>query len=137
MEDIKWTVEMAKEFAAYLNKTRPELFAEYIPSNQKAKQVFLTEDGVVLSEDDKMFVLSTYSWIVSSNPLNVCQSPFEGEKNQFKYFSTKHAAEKYRIENKPCLSYNDIKEAAYLDDEIQAILHIHIDKLIALIKNRV
>jgi hypothetical protein len=55
---------------------------------------FTTEDGVVFSEDDKMFVLSTYSWIVSSNPLNVCQSPFEGEKNQFQIFLNQRTPQK-------------------------------------------
>lgn len=68
--------------------------------------IFTTDDGVDLS-DGKMWLLSTLGWKISE--VGVCSDPFRGVTwGELKYFSTKEAAEEYRLMNKPNLSINDV-----------------------------
>lgn len=76
----------------------------------KLKQpLFITEDGVEIFNDN------TLVYTVSPNNFRLGKwYVFMGRpyiKNNHKLFSTKEAAKQYVIENKPCLSYNDIKKA--------------------------
>lgn len=75
----------------------------------KNKAIFTTDDGVDLS-DGKMWLLSTLGWQITD--VGICSHPFRGVTgNEFKYFSTKEAAEDYKLMNKPNLSINDTLQA--------------------------
>ncbi len=73
----------------------PKPQAENKPEPQK---ILTTEDGVALV-GQKGYVLSTDMWTFSSCILP--ENPFYGDHNQFKYFHSKEAAEKYIADNKP------------------------------------
>jgi len=73
-------------------------------SIKKSKPVlFTTEDGVEIREGDKYFYID-HDWDLGD---------FTGNKytvlDGYKTFSTEKAREEYVINNKPCLSYQDIK----------------------------
>lgn len=94
--------------------------------------LFRTEDGVNVFEGDSLFILSTANWIIGSlSPIiGLHQHPFKGATGtEFKYFSTKDAADNYVLNNKPCLSIN----------EVYSVLHIprtKIEKLEELAKSK-
>lgn len=67
--------------------------------------LFTTEDGVGIKEDDMLFyVLLKHNYNLHCNPANI----HDGKNPDYKYFSTKEAAEQYILEQKPCLSLNDL-----------------------------
>lgn len=69
------------------------------------KPILITEDGVELFEGDVVYyVLISDRYIIYSNPVN----KYDGGNPNYKYFSTKKAAEKYIEENKPRFSKKDI-----------------------------
>ena len=70
------------------------------------KPLFTTEDGVDIFEGDKIFPVNRTNFQhYDSN--RVITSNFQ-QSSVYKYFSTKEAAEKYILMNKPCLSINDV-----------------------------
>ena len=81
------------------------------PTVLKDKVLFTTEDRVERSAGDVAWLLSTNNW--RSCPTKVPENgkPFMGATgNEFKYFSSAEAAEQYILENKPCLSMNDVMD---------------------------
>ena len=90
------------------------------------KSLFTTEDGQPIYKGDKVALLSTDNWLISYS-VTVTHSPFKGDKNQFKYFSTKEVAEDYVLWNKETLSLNEIKE---LGDIFNHRSNIYFQKLI-------
>lgn len=74
---------------------------------KKSKQkLFTTEDGIDIYENDKYYSISSdYNLII----IALIANGHDDNDYRGKRFSTKEAAEKYIIENKPCLSINDIK----------------------------
>jgi hypothetical protein len=65
--------------------------------------LFTTEDGVVIFERDMLFyVLKSFE--IHNNPAN----EFDGQSNDYKYFSTKEKADEYIFYNKPYLSLMDL-----------------------------
>lgn len=110
------------------------------PSTKDTKEqdkpvLFTTEDGVEILEhwgETKVWLLSTLNWIITG--VGVCSNPFKGVTGkEFKYFSTKEAAEQYILENKPCLTLNECKEVmgSYkLWNPIQKLLEIARQKII-------
>jgi hypothetical protein len=80
--------------------------AKKLPESQPKEQVplFTTEDGVKVMEWDTFYyVPESMEWV------NSCCRAMPQPPESFKYFSTKEAAEQYILENKPCLSLNDVK----------------------------
>ena len=80
--------------------------------NSKEK-IFTTDDGVDLYEGE-MWILSTVTGSCTS--VSVCKNPFRGiQVDQFKYFSTKEAAQEYYKEyflmNKCEFSINEVLQA--------------------------
>lgn len=71
------------------------------------QKLFITEDGVALA-GQQGYVLSTDSWLLS--PCNLPETPFRGDHNQFKYFHSKEAAEKYIEDNKRATAPQSYKE---------------------------
>lgn len=69
--------------------------------------LFTTEDGVDIYEGDKLstVLLDTMELYTVNGLAGSNTTPSEN----FKYFSTKKAAEEYVLMNKPCLSINDLK----------------------------
>jgi hypothetical protein len=94
-----------------------------LPEHLKPKPeppLFITDDGVGVSEG-KMWLLSTLGWQITD--VFICSHPFRGVTgNEFKYFSTKSAAEIYKQMNKPCLSVKDVIE---LCEQVQFHNRIH------------
>lgn len=83
--------------------------------------LFTTEDGVdIFNENIEIFKLwtdkywcATFHWtfdsfITNNNTNYIPQQIFNKEQHGILYFSTKEKAEEYIIENKPCLSVNDV-----------------------------
>lgn len=80
---------------------------------EKVKEpLFITEDNVKIYEDDKIWLLSTGTWIIHGMkvPPNLKSHPFEGVDKAFLYFSTEDAAKEYILMNKPLLSVNAIND---------------------------
>lgn len=110
-----------------------------------AKPLFITEDKIKIFEGDGCFVLSTGNWLIA--PVTKPPTfPFEGDKGQFKYFSTREAANEHITLNKPCLSVNDVKEldvgvklicSPKLFDEGTEVIVFHPDRLKELAKQRI
>ncbi len=68
------------------------------------KALFKTEDGVEIFEGERYYFVNKgeQDWIVK-------HSADRDYPNRYVNFSTKEVAEQYIIENKPCLSYNEVK----------------------------
>ncbi len=82
------------------------LAQDYIKSK---KVLFRTEDGVDIYERDNVstVLLSTMELYTIDGSVGSSTTPVEG----FKYFSTKGAAKKHILLNKPCLSIQDVIDA--------------------------
>jgi len=78
----------------------------------KFKEVlFTTEDGVDIFEHKNLFFVKNFNFIQGT-----CHSDsafYHDNKKYIKLFSSKEAAEKYIILNKPCLSINDCLKIKY------------------------
>ena len=70
------------------------------------KPLFTTEDGVDIYKGDKVWYINLHTNNISKNHETVT-SKYWDFKN-YKYFSTKEAAEEYILMNKPCLSANEV-----------------------------
>lgn len=82
--------------------------------------LFTTEDKVDVYKGAEIAVLSTDNWKVVF-PLRAPANPFKGDKDQFKYFSSKEAAMEYVTYNKRCLSLTDVLDASGSDFFIHSI----------------
>ncbi len=85
--------------------------------------LFKTEDGVSIYEGMEYWYVTDYWSILDSKAGEGC-----GSVKMYKYFSTKDKATNWIIENKPCLSYNDIKDFLYRN-EVNHVEQIIKDKL--------
>lgn len=83
--------------------------------NKVKTPLFTTEDGV------EVFDKKTSYYLVS-NDFKVCFSSWFSQADlPFKTFSTKEKAEEYIINNKPCLSFNDIVNDIIDPNSLRAI----------------
>ena len=79
-----------------------------LDSFKKVKQpLFKTEDDIELYENNKYYIVAK-SLNISVNDEGIITKLFKPSE-RYLYFSTKEKAEEYIINNKPCLSLNDIK----------------------------
>tara|TARA_R110000850_G_scaffold69665_2_gene154594 strand:- start:9036 stop:10010 length:975 start_codon:yes stop_codon:yes gene_type:complete len=79
---------------------------DYILLN-KPKKLFTTEDGVDVFEGDVYYSINNI--LECSTQQAIIGTGGAMKDKLFKDFSTKEAAEKYILLNKPCLSINDVK----------------------------
>ena len=106
-KEFQWTTELVTECFQYW-RTNPlskeETIAAFIASKQP-KPSFTTADGVDIFLHDSFYYVGKKFYIVKdyAKP-NV---PY----NLLRAFYTKEHAEQYVIDNKPCLSLNDLKES--------------------------
>lgn len=105
------------------------LLGQPIEFVKKRKLVFTTEDGVDIFDEDKTCWVNRH-FEVSSMGKNRGVLP----KENYKYFSSKKAAEEYVIMNKPSLCLKDIVDKAVSKQNPFGLFTIHIDDLKALIK---
>lgn len=75
--------------------------------------LFTTEDGVPRYKGDNCWAVQHPNF-VSIRWVDICE---EGMRDNLKYFFTKEATEKYILENKPCLSLNDLQNEWFTKDE--------------------
>lgn len=78
------------------------------------QKLFTTEDGVDIFEGDNLHSVDK-NLLLSEDDGRYTSSSFKPNKN-YKYFSTRKAAEEYILLNKPCLSYGDIQEYLKVKD---------------------
>lgn len=82
---------------------------------QKVKEpivLFTTEDGIKIYEGDCFFTLNLCSWVIVSDWKYQDLTGFNLEKN-YKYFSTKEAAETFVWKHKELLSFREVMDAVY------------------------
>jgi hypothetical protein len=78
---------------------------------EQPKPLFTTEDGKDMYEGDSVALASTKYYNISF-PIKAPTHPFYGVAGtDFKYFSTRKAAEEWVNTNRPCLSVNDIMQS--------------------------
>jgi len=83
-------------------------------SIKKRVPLFKTEDGVYIYEDMKYWCVAGV-WRTPS--VHVCdKDTMKHPREGFKYFSTKEKAEEWIIENRPTLSFADIRWAIHAED---------------------
>jgi hypothetical protein len=104
--NVKITYIFIDSNCVFFNKRYAGCFALCDLSEKISKvkrHLFTTEDGVDIFEGDEY-------WIVSKEDFSLLKKvvPMSFPEKSFN-FSTKESAENYIIENKPCLSFNDIK----------------------------
>ena len=76
------------------------------PTEEDKPVLFITEDGVEIRNGDHAFyVQDDNNWMVVSHSGIT-------EKRPYPYFHTSESANKWVLENKPCLSLNEVKELA-------------------------
>lgn len=73
--------------------------------------LFKSEDGVDMYIGDRYFRIISNWEIQEENVIQLGEHIYKNDT--IKRFSTKEKALEYIIENKPCLSYNDIKDIAF------------------------
>lgn len=94
---------------------------KHIPQKQP---LFKTEDGNDIFEGDKFSIISIPDYIVSQST-----GMEQGIKHSDQlYFSTKEAAEQYILDNKPCLSLNDVYKSLINHPDVYIIYHSLIQK---------
>ena len=73
--------------------------------------LFKSEDGVDMYIGDRYFRIISNWEIQEENVIQLGENIYKNDT--IKRFSTKEKALEYILENKPCLSYNDIKDIAF------------------------
>lgn len=123
MQDtFQWTDELVSDFLKYhfgqfepLNTSMEQFKSSKSP--KKEWEVWLTEDGVEVPiiEGNKLFYVETFTYKIGSMTFadHVNVNGIRGKFPQFKYFSTREAAEAYILNNRPLLSLSDVKEALF------------------------
>lgn len=100
-------------------------FLENINYLEKINEpVMITEDGVELNYGDEHFPVELRFFKLHRNAKAPSYS--NSSKQKFKIFSTKEKAEEYIIDNKPCLSLNDIKS----EINLHWVQEMNLEKLI-------
>lgn len=80
----------------------------------KSKKVlFTTEDGKPIYEGDKVVLLNTKTWLMSTS-INAPKKPFYGSDNEYKYFYDISAAKEYILLNEKLLSVNDVLSVSHI-----------------------
>ena len=110
----------------YLNS----LSKETKPKEEDKPVLFITEDGVEIRNGDHAFyVQDDNNWMVVSHSGIT-------EKRPYPYFHTSESANKWVLENKPCLSLNDLLEVwTYNPGKGEIIMNADFYKRAALYKN--
>lgn len=91
---------------------------QLLPDN---KVLFTTEDGVPVHEGIKVCLVSTTNWAKVDTIVPPDGKPFTGVTgSEFKYFSTREAADEYIVMNKPCLSLKDLRDNWHSSEEIKS-----------------
>lgn len=85
--------------------------------------LFTTEDGVEIKEGNLFWYTNIHVWEVLSIAANNWSVNYVIVVNKYKTFSTKEAAEQYILENKPCLSLNDLLEVGKTTPSINVMEH--------------
>ncbi len=85
------------------------------------KEIFRTEDGVILYEDDK--ASGTEVWFMDKNLINLVRVHWGGlhPNSNCIYFKDKSKAEEYKLMNKPCLSLKDVLNQTTFYNNLDAI----------------
>ncbi len=100
----------------FINLCKYKTFQDYCKSiAEQLRPMYEEKDTQVEKEEEYMWLLSTDRW--HAVKVKACDAPFAGDKEQFKYFPTKEAAEEYILQNKPCLSLNDLLDVWYNDTD--------------------
>ena len=86
------------------------------------KPLFTTEDGVEIRETDRPYYVVDFK---INGTADLKRNKNFHPATYAKYFSTKEAAEQYILENKPCLSLNDLLEAWHNWDERKELHFAH------------
>jgi len=118
MKDFIWDDDLVKEYVKWIKeRSRPiyDPISEFKELHQSIKDyeikgnkvLFTTEDGVDIYEGLKVSLLDSLNWHIAHSII-APSTPFYGIDKQFKYFSSKEAAENYVLMNKPCLSLDDL-----------------------------
>ena len=111
-----------------------EKYTNYTPTTQPKEEdkpvLFITEDGVEIRNGDHAFyVQDDNNWMVVSHSGIT-------EKRPYPYFHTSESANKWVLENKPCLSLNDLLEVwTYNPGKVEIIMNADCYKRAALYKN--
>jgi hypothetical protein len=105
--------------------------AQHFSNTIKVKNKLLTtEDGVDIYVGDQTWILHKNSWHLSPKPTkHNNENWFQSEEPAHWSFSNKEAAEAYMLNNKPCLSLDDIRRSLNLPTS-------QINYLVKLIKNK-
>lgn len=110
MQTLTGKKSVIKEFIILLNKLclfSPDLAYSYLYESEKIKQPLCkSADGLDIYEDDSVVCLDKNDWITRNE--NYKFQPRDVKDENYLFFSTKEAADKYILMNKPCLSINDV-----------------------------
>lgn len=125
---------------AYMKRFSTEAAAKaWIKANKPKEILFTTEDGKAISAGDPYFTVITANWknaeLWKINTIDRATGAptdfvFKEQYPDIIPFSTKEAAERYILENKPCLSYADIRNlpsygtAISVDTTTKSLKHI-------------
>jgi len=129
MENFNWGEESVKELLSFIhnNKEANMLFwgnacledsskpvrdaiIEWFKKSKEKKPLFTTEDGKEIFKSDPFYVIQGETYTIHKCLASENGLPYN---SMSKRFSTEEAAENYVINNKPCLSLNDVKRADY------------------------
>lgn len=91
-------------FNSLESKTKQEMHFRLVSKVEEI--LFTTEDGVDIYQDTPHYPVELKYYKLHVNARGKMFS--KSDKNKFKIFSTKEAAERYILENKPCLSLKDV-----------------------------
>lgn len=118
MEKFEWTDALIKEFfEKNFGCGRLDGDLEKFKQSKQSKQpLFTTVDGKDIYHND------TYWWVCENDDIVEFGADKEWTGKQNGGFSTKEAAEKWLVDNKPCLSVNDICSLWSIDFKERAAL---------------
>jgi hypothetical protein len=108
---ISFEIQESKIRVNYKRDTDEQKYWNYLNNIKKLKQpLFTTEDGVEMFKGDKYYSVGIknvkYLWHIAGPYINPEVTNPTGD---LIHFSTKEAAEKYVLMNKPCLSIKDVQ----------------------------
>ncbi len=92
----------------------------------KAKEIFTTEDGVKIFQNDIYFWVNPDNWRISSEAADSIRTiSLISQYSWFKFFSTKELALEYILINEPCLSISDVRRIFIINNsEMNALKEI-------------
>lgn len=134
-DNFEWNDSLVQEFCNWFCRIpahevyKADRIKEFKASKQR-KAILVTEDGKPQFEGDRpWYVTEKYHLGGAADLVN--NKAYHPASN-YKYFSTQEIAENYIIENKPCLSVNDVMKLAMSHNDI----HNYHANLIQLAKNK-